>query len=147
MRPNHPIEVSRRQVLGAAGVSLASLVMPSQAFAQQGGRRVLVIAATQDIPNFDPHIATGYSASFLLRNVYDSLVRVEGNPPKPVPSLGSSWTATPDGRSYTFKLNTLAKFQNGKAVTADDVVYSFKRAIRLNNADSLDVMATPIPKS
>ena len=147
MRPNHPTEVSRRQVLGAAGASLASLVMPSQAFAQQGGRRVLVIAATQDIPNFDPHIATGYSASFLLRNVYDSLVRVEGNPPKPVPSLGSSWTATPDGRSYTFKLNTLAKFQNGKAVTADDVVYSFKRAIRLNKGNAWMIQGVVGPDS
>ena len=42
MRPNHPTEVSRRQVLGAAGASLASLVMPSQAFAQQGGRRATI---------------------------------------------------------------------------------------------------------
>ena len=49
-------------------------------------RKILIIASNQDIPNFDPHIATGYSASMLLRNIYDSLVRVEGNPPKPVPA-------------------------------------------------------------
>lgn len=136
MRHAEVLSLNRRQVLATAGAGLASVVMPLEAFAQQGGRRILVIAATQDIPNFDPHIATGYSASFLLRNVYDSLVRVEGNPPKPVPALAASWTMTPDGRSYTFKLNKAARFHNGKPVTANDVVYSFKRALRLNKGNA-----------
>ncbi len=127
---------NRRQWLGATGAGLASLVLPLEAFAQQGGRRVLVIAATQDIPNFDPHIATGYSASFLLRNVYDALVRVEGSPPKPVPELAQSWTMSGDGKTYTFKLNPAARFHNGKPLTADDVVYSFKRALRLNKGNA-----------
>ena len=98
-------EVSRRHLLGLAGISLASVVLPQAAFAQQGGRRVLVLTSNQDIPNFDPHTATGYSASWLLRNVYDSLVRVEGNTPKPVPALAKSWTVSPDGMQVTFKLD------------------------------------------
>ena len=129
-------EVSRRHLLGLAGVSLASVVLPQAAFAQQGGRRVLVLTSNQDIPNFDPHIATGYSASWLLRNVYDSLVRVEGNPPKPVPALAKSWAVSPDGMQVTFKLDPSAKFHSGKPVTADDVVFSFQRAVRLNKGNS-----------
>ncbi|MEY2771757.1 MAG: putative D,D-dipeptide-binding periplasmic protein DdpA precursor [Pseudomonadota bacterium] len=136
MRENKILSLNRRQVLAGAGASLASVLMPTEAFAQQGGRRILVIAATQDIPNFDPHIATGYSASFLLRNVYDALVKVEGNPPKPTSELAASWTSTPDGRSFTFKLKPNARFHNGKPVTADDVVYSFKRALRLNKGNA-----------
>ncbi len=97
---------------------------------------MLVIASNQDIPNFDPHVATGYSASMLLRNVYDSLVRVEGNPPKPVPHLAQSWTISPDGMEYAFKLDPAAKFHDGTPVTADDVVYSFKRALRLNKGNA-----------
>lgn len=147
MSPIELFELSRRRLLGAAGASLASLVLPQAAFAQQGGRRVLVIASNQDIPNFDPHIATGYSASFLLRNVYDSLVRVESNPPRPVPSLATSWTVSPDGRTYTFKLNGAARFHNGKPVTADDVVYSFKRAVRLNKGNAWMIQGVVGPDS
>lgn len=140
-------ELSRRQWLGASGAGLASLVLPLEAFAQQGGRRVLVIAATQDIPNFDPHIATGYSASFMMRNVYDALVRVESNPPKPVPELALSWTVSPDGRTYVFKLNPAARFHNGKPLTADDVVYSFKRALRLNKGNAWMIQGVVGPDS
>ena len=125
--------LSRRALLGAG---LAGLTLPESAFAQAGGRRVLVIASNQDIPNFDPHVATGYSASWLLRNVYDSLVRVEGNPPKPAPMLAASWTVSPDGREAVFKLDPAAKFQSGKAVTAADIVYSFQRALRLNRGNA-----------
>ena len=140
-------QFNRRQWLGASGAGLASLVLPLDAFAQQGGRRVLVIAATQDIPNFDPHIATGYSASFLLRNVYDALVRVEGSPPKPVPELAQSWTVSGDGKTYTFKLNPAARFHNGKPLTADDVVYSFKRALRLNKGNAWMIQGVVGPES
>lgn len=139
--------ISRRAILAAASAGLAGLTLPKAAFAQQGGRKVLVITSNQDIPNFDPHIATGYSASFLLRNVYDSLVRVAGNPPKPVPALAASWTVAADGKEVVFKLDPAAKFHNGKPVTADDVVYSFQRAVRLNKGNAWMIQGIVGPDS
>lgn len=138
---------SRRALLAAAAGALFALSLPERAFAQQGGKRVLVISSNQDIPNFDPHIATGYSASFLLRNVYDGLVRVAGNPPKPEPALAASWTVSADGRDYVFKLDPKAKFHNGKPVTADDVVYSFNRALRLNKGNAWMIQGVVGPQS
>ncbi|MGO4840481.1 ABC transporter substrate-binding protein, partial [Rhizobiaceae sp. 2RAB30] len=120
--------ISRRSLLALAGVGLATTVFPRQLLAQSGG--VLIIAAGQDIPNFDPHTATGYSSSFFMRNVYDPLVRISGNPPVPAPGIAESWTVSPDGTEYTFVLNKAAKFHSGNAVTADDVVYSFGRALK-----------------
>ena len=76
--------ISRRAAMAGVGAAAASAVLADVTLAQ-GARKVLIIAAGQDIPNFDPHIATGYSPAWLLRNVYDSLVRIEDNPPKPVP--------------------------------------------------------------
>jgi peptide/nickel transport system substrate-binding protein len=99
--------MERRSLLkGVAGSALAVSItgLSGQALAQQG-KKILVIASGQDIPNFDPHVATGYSASMLLRNTYDGLVRVEGNPPKVVPHLAASWTVSPDGLEYVFKLD------------------------------------------
>jgi peptide/nickel transport system substrate-binding protein len=130
------MKLDRRQMLAATGGALASLTLPDALFGQQGGRKILIIASNQDIPNFDPHVATGYSASMLLRNVYDSLVRVEGNPPKPVPHLATSWTASADGLEYVFKLDPAAKFHDGSPVMAEDVAYSFARLIRLNRGNA-----------
>ncbi len=126
--------LSRRAMLALTGAGLTSLMLPSTAFSQ--GRKVLVIAAGQDIPNFDPHIATGYSASFFFRNVYDPLVRVSGNPPDAIPALATSWQSSADGLTWTFQLNPGAKFHNGDRVTAEDVVYSFERALRLAKGNS-----------
>lgn len=126
----------RRQMLAVTGGALASVTLPDALFAQKSGRKILIIASNQDIPNFDPHIATGYSASMLLRNVYDSLVRAEGNPPKPVPHLATSWTKSDDGLEYVFKLDPAAKFHDGSPVTAEDVAYSFARLVRLNRGNA-----------
>ena len=84
--------MERRSVLksvASTALALSGSTLSSLALAQQG-KKILVIASGQDIPNFDPHVATGYSSSWLLRNVYDGLVRVEGRPPKVVPRLAST---------------------------------------------------------
>lgn len=130
-----PTTLSRRGLLALAGAGLAAATLPQAAFAQSG-RKVLVIASGQDIPNLDPHTATGYSASFMMRNVYEPLVRVAQNPPVPVPGLAETWSVSPDGHEYTFKLNAAAKFHNGDPVTAEDVIYSFQRALKLAKGNS-----------
>ena len=43
------------------------------------------------------------------------------------PSLAESWTESPDGKTYEFKLRPGLKFHNGDAVTAEDVKFSFQR--------------------
>jgi peptide/nickel transport system substrate-binding protein len=134
MKTSTPLNLNRRSLLALAGVGLASTVFPRGVFAQNSA--VLVIASNQDIPNFDPHTATGYSASFFMRNVYDPLVRVAGNPPEAVPGIAASWEKSSDGKTYTFTLNPDAKFHSGAAVTAEDVVYSFERALRLAKGNS-----------
>jgi oligopeptide transport system substrate-binding protein len=44
------------------------------------------------------------------------------------PDLAEKWDVSADGTVYTFHLRTNAKFQDGKAVTAQDVIYSWERA-------------------
>lgn len=93
--------------------------------------KVLIVASGQDISNLDPHTGDGYSNRAMHRNVYDPLVRYEGNPSKIVPNLAESWTISPDGLEYTFKLVKDAKFHDGSPVTADAVKYSFNRSLKL----------------
>lgn len=43
------------------------------------------------------------------------------------PCLAESWTISPDYRTYKFKLRKGVKFHNGDEMTAEDVVFTFKR--------------------
>src|SRR2546430_12734271 len=54
----------------------------------------------------------------------------------PKPSLATSWDVKDAGTTndITFKLKSGVKFASGNALTADDVVYSFQRAIKLNKS-------------
>jgi peptide/nickel transport system substrate-binding protein len=128
------LTTTRRGVMAGGAALLAGMAGARQAEAQ--ARRILVITSNQDIPNFDPHLASGYSTAMAMRNVYDSLVRVEGNPPKPVPHLAQSWTMSDDGREYVFKLDPAAKFHDGSPVDAAAVKYSIERLLRLNRGNA-----------
>ena len=88
-----------------------------------------------DLPaTLDPHGPYYTIASFIKLNVYDNLYRYQGNPPKLEPWLAESNTVTRDGRTWEFKLRPGAKFADGTEITADDVVYSFKRLLGMGQA-------------
>jgi len=129
--------MKRRELMragSAAALASAGMSMAERATAQ--ARRILVIAANTDPGNPDPHVSSGSAQNFVMRNVYDSLLRVEGNPPKFVPHLARSWTVSPDSLEYTFNLDPNAKFHDGSPVNAAAVVYSFKRLLRLKQGYS-----------
>ena len=64
----------------------------------------------------------------LLYNVYQGLVKLDGAG-KIVPSLAESWKVNATGKVYTFVLRKGVRFQNGDALTSNDVVYSFERVL------------------
>ena len=43
------------------------------------------------------------------------------------PSLGASWSVSPDGLVYDFVLRAGVRFHNGEPVTAEDVKVSLER--------------------
>ena len=80
-------------------------------------------------PNwFDPGEVVGQLTPFwILYAMHDALVKpMPGN--LAAPSLAESWTVSPDGRTYEFKLRENLKFHNGDPFTAEDVKFSFARA-------------------
>ncbi len=92
----------------------------------------MIVGSGQEISNLDPHTGSDYAIRGLQRNLYDALVRYDGNPPKIVPQLAESWEISSDGLDYTFKLVKTAKFHDGTPVTADAVQFSFNRMIKLS---------------
>jgi peptide/nickel transport system substrate-binding protein len=43
----------------------------------------------------------------------------------PHPNLAESWTVSPDGKTYTFRLRRNVKWHDGKPFSADDVVFTY----------------------
>jgi peptide/nickel transport system substrate-binding protein len=76
---------------------------------------------------FDPSTAPPQITPFgILYAIHDALVRpLPGS--KMAPSLAASWTESPDGLTYEFRLRRGLKFHNGEPLTAEDVKFSYER--------------------
>jgi peptide/nickel transport system substrate-binding protein len=115
-----------------AAVLLASTAVSALAATP---RDSLVIAATiDDITSLDPAEIFEFSGGDVANNVYDTLLSMD---PKAldkgyVPGIAESWTISADGLTYTFKIRQNVKFHSGNLMTADDVVFSIARAVKLN---------------
>ncbi len=88
---------------------------------------ILTIASTQDIDNYDPHWNQLIAYNVLVgHNLFEYLTRLDANM-NIVPGLATHWDITAGGTEYTFYLRPGAQFHNGRALTAEDVVFSFDR--------------------
>lgn len=78
--------------------------------------------------SLDPHLGLGNSATIIINDLFEGLTTV-GPDGKIVPGAAESWTVSPDGLTYTFKLRSNLMWSDGKALGADDFVYSLRRLL------------------
>jgi ABC-type transport system substrate-binding protein len=93
----------------------------------QGG--TIVVTYKDDMATLDPAIGYDWQNWSMINSMFSRLVDYKFGTTEIAPSLADSWTVSPDGLVYTFKLNPNAKFTNGRKVTAADVKYSIERAV------------------
>lgn len=89
------------------------------------GAEVLKVAGPWEIAGIEP-AQTGYVFSRL--QVAETLVTTDRQGAL-VPGLAESWSVSDDGLVWTFKLRRNAKFHDGTAVTAENVVESLQRTL------------------
>ena len=77
--------------------------------------------------SLDPGIPTGQPEARVLMSLYDGLVEYDPKTMEPIPSIAKTWEISPDGTEYLFHLRSNATFSNGKPITANDFVYTFRR--------------------
>ena len=107
-----------------AGAACA-LGLAAPAVAQQ--KAPLSILRVIDADNYDPIRSTATAAAEVMYMLADTLVSVDFDMKTIKPGLAESWTVTPDGKTYTFKIRQDVKFCDGRPMTIEDVVYSLKR--------------------
>jgi len=108
-------------------------VAPPAAEAQK--KRVLNIAAKEP-DTLDPHMSTLGQSQAIVRFIYRGLTRFAIKDGKVTtsevePDLAESWTTSPDGMVWTFKLRKGVQFHKGFGeMTAEDVKFSFDRQLK-----------------
>ncbi|WEX11100.1 ABC transporter substrate-binding protein [Chelativorans sp. AA-79] len=94
--------------------------------------QLVVGMSMNNITTLDPAAMAGRESTGIATNVYDTLVRLDPiEKTKVHPGLAESWEISDDGSSITFHLREGAKFASGNPVTADDVLWSYKRNVEL----------------
>src|ERR1700742_305860 len=93
----------------------------------QGG--TIVVTYQDDMATLDPAIGYDWQNWSMINSLFSRLVDYTFGTTEIVPSLADSWTISPDGLIYIFKLNPKAMFTNGRKVTAADIKYSIERSV------------------
>lgn len=114
----------------AAFVALMAGAVP--VLAETPDDQLIVAFNMNNVLTMDPAAITGGETVQILNNVYDALVELDPETHELVPRLAESWEIAPDNSSIRFTLRDGATFASGNPVTAEDVIYSFTRVIKLN---------------
>lgn len=122
-----------------AGLALlAGLTQPALAAG------TLRVALAQEPTSLDPTSdATASIDTMITNNVLESLTTVDGAGTVQ-PNLATSWDISPDGLIYTFHLVQGATFQDGTAFDADDVKFTFDRAMAEESTNPSTSIFAPI---
>jgi peptide/nickel transport system substrate-binding protein len=97
----------------------------------------LVVDTSFNLKTSDPARMFEPTGLLIDHAVYDTLLTfANGDMTNPVPDLASSYTASADAKTFTFKLRTNATFSDGAPVTAADVVFSLNRVANLKGNPS-----------
>ncbi|NEJ22327.1 ABC transporter substrate-binding protein [Rhizobium leguminosarum] len=123
---------ARRLSLGAA--LSAGLVMTAMTPAE-AAKTTLNLGMSVEPAGLDPTIAAPVAIGQVTwQNVFEGLVTID-QAGKIQPQLAKSWEISPDGLTYTFKLQTGVKFHDGEAFDAASAKFSLDRA---RGADSVN---------
>src|SRR5580704_10095655 len=90
----------------------------------------ITIVNGQEPESLDPAIIVSQPDERLVQGLYEGLMRLNPKTGEPIPGLAESYDLSPDGKIYTFHLRTNLVWSTGDPITADDVVYSWIRALK-----------------
>lgn len=121
-------KMARRSVRFVLAMAAAGL-LAAAAHAEE-----LRIGLQTEPSSMDPHFHNLGPNNAFMTHVFGRLIEMD-HKQKLVPALAVSWKAIND-TTWEFKLRKGVKFTDGTSFTADDVVYSFDRAVNYTGGNS-----------
>jgi peptide/nickel transport system substrate-binding protein len=113
----------KKRLVTAAMTAVAALAVAAPAFAQKN----VTIVREIDTDRYDPQKSTSRSGAEVIYMMGDTMVNLDYDMKTLKPGLATSWSVSPDGLTYTFKLRNDVAFCSGKKMTAKDVAATYER--------------------
>lgn len=141
--------VAKFSVRFALGVALFTLQGQSQAQTVPrpgeilSKNQVLNVGVGADLPTLDAQKMEDNVSGRVGFDLYEPLL-TEDNDGKIVPGVAEKYTVSDDGLTYDFQLRSNAKFSDGSAITANDVVFTFQRLLDPKVASTYAYVANDI---
>ena len=92
-----------------------------------GPDNVLFVGWGQKVDNLDPQTSRGNRNWWVLAELYDTLTVLPDQSLQAAPQLAESWTISPDGKEYVFKIRKGVKFSTGNELNAHAVKLALDR--------------------
>ncbi len=116
--------------------AVASFALAAPAVRAETPKDTLIQAyALDEIISLDPAEVFEFMPSELIGNSYETLIGYDpADVSKVFGKVAESWTISEDGKTISFKIKEGRTFASGNPITADDVVFSLVRAVKLDKS-------------
>lgn len=104
------------------GLAVLGLAASSAAVAENIVRR----SSTGELQTLDPQLWTYGQDGNIAQDLFQGLTTLDAEA-RVVPGQAESWTVSPDGRRYTFKLRRNLQWSDGRPISSEDFLWSFRR--------------------
>lgn len=117
-----------------AALLLAALALsgcsPRETPAAAGLRtRTLLVGNSAEPADLDPHLASILSDQILATALFEGLTVLDERTTAPLPAAAESWSVSPDGLVWTFRLRDGLRWSDGDPLVAADFVASIHRVL------------------
>ena len=121
----------RLLLCGILGVSLLNVgCAKRENLAAEGIRtKTLLVGNAAEPGDLDPHLAAILTDQIIVNTLFEGLTLLDERSTRPLPAVAESWTTSPDGLVWTFRLRDGLQWSNGDGIVADDFVQSWRRLL------------------
>ncbi len=110
-------------------LALALLLLTAVPASAADPASTLTLVRGGDCVSLDPARAVDSESNLVLSQVYEGLVRMKDGTLKVEPALAESWTLSPDGREWTFRIRQGVRFHDGSPMNAQAAALSIMRQV------------------
>ncbi|MHC1700184.1 MAG: ABC transporter substrate-binding protein [Humidesulfovibrio sp.] len=109
-------------------LALALVLLAAPVFAAEAPATLTLVRGGDSV-SLDPARAVDSESNLVLSQVYEGLVRLKDGTFQVEPALAESWTLSPDGREWTFRIRQGVRFHDGSPMNAQAAALSIMRQV------------------